>query len=154
LFWFFGEYRDLRRRNRRFVLPTKWSCWPLKVWLKSWLFTALGQVSILFFFKSSAHLDKIKFGVHTKIACLYPFMNVLDGSWRTATYFWTSGTDIATEGIWVWESTGVNLYPGYANWGTSEPDTLDGEDCILIHSTVGWQDYGCGSVQDGVCEAR
>ncbi|XP_046646143.1 uncharacterized protein LOC124336396 [Daphnia pulicaria] len=73
--------------------------------------------------------------------------------WPT-TYFWTSGTDIATEGIWVWESTGVNLYPGYANWGTSEPDTLDGEDCILIHSTVGWQDYGCGSVQDGVCEAR
>jgi len=74
-------------------------------------------------------------------------------NWPT-TYFWTSGSDTATEGIWFWESTGVKLYPGYANWGNSEPDTIDSEDCILIHSTVGWQDYGCGSGQDGICEAK
>ncbi len=73
---------------------------------------------------------------------------------------WTSGTDSATEGKWVWESTGSNLVPGYANWADGEPDDkgVGGEDCLhtnlLSNGRRGWNDRPCGDGLDAICEAH
>jgi C-type lectin domain family 10 protein A len=72
-------------------------------------------------------------------------------------YFWTSGSDKQLEGKWIWESTGLNLYPGYANWADTQPDNAeDNEDCMYINlnrnGRIGWNDFACSGLFDAICE--
>jgi hypothetical protein len=73
-------------------------------------------------------------------------------------YFWTSGNDISIEGKWIWESTGVNLSPGYTNWSDGNPDNYKEEDCLgtgwVENGRPGWNDFPCGSGYDAICEAH
>ncbi len=71
--------------------------------------------------------------------------------------FWTSCSDKQLEGKWIWESTGLNLYPGYANWADGEPNNVgDNENCMCINlnrnGRIGWNDYSCDNLLDAICE--
>jgi C-type lectin domain family 10 protein A len=59
----------------------------------------------------------------------------------------------------MWESTGLNLYPGYANWADGEPNNANGgEDCLgtghVMNGRIGWNDEVCGNFNDAICEAH
>jgi hypothetical protein len=61
--------------------------------------------------------------------------------------------------MWIWETTGTNLYPGYANWADAEPNDSGGyEDCLYINFSkngrIGWNDGSCGGLWDAICEAH
>jgi len=78
-------------------------------------------------------------------------------AWTTDNHFWTSGTDISVEGKWIWESTGVNLSPGYSNWASGEPNDAKNEDCLSTLSTLypqGWLDFDCSISHEAICEAH
>ncbi|XP_046646300.1 perlucin-like [Daphnia pulicaria] len=79
-------------------------------------------------------------------------------AWGTTTVFWTSGTDSANEGIWVWESTNATLpCPGYANWIDLQPDNGQNiEDCLglTLRNVEGWNDYSCSNSFQAICEAH
>nr|CAH0106360.1 unnamed protein product [Daphnia galeata] len=88
----------------------------------------------------------------------YAEEQAIQNAWTTANYFWTSGNDISIEGKWIWESTGVNLSPGYTNWADAEPNNSgkEGEDCLctgwVTNGRPGWNDYACGNYNDAICE--
>jgi hypothetical protein len=74
---------------------------------------------------------------------------------------WTSGSDELIEGKWIWETTGSNLYPGYANWVDNQPDNLGpegSENCLHINypknGRIGWNDLPCSTLLDAICEAH
>jgi hypothetical protein len=73
---------------------------------------------------------------------------------------WTSGSDELMEGKWIWETTGSNLYPGYANWADVQPDNGAGstENCLhinlSINGRIGWNDDQCSNLLDAICEAH
>ncbi len=72
----------------------------------------------------------------------------------TATHFWTSCTDSASERSWFWDSTKTYLYPGYANWGRGQPDNAgNNENCMEIISGI-WNDQACSFQMDAICEAH
>ncbi|KAI9562878.1 hypothetical protein GHT06_010334 [Daphnia sinensis] len=79
----------------------------------------------------------------------------IHAAWGYESYFWTSLTDAQQEGHWYWQSTGVNLYPGYANWCDTQPDDANGEDCMHINyrATGCWNDYACSLQFDAICQA-
>ena len=56
-------------------------------------------------------------------------------------YFWTSGSDAAKEGEWIWTATGQPIT--YFNWCSSCPDNRTDEDyLILVGFQVGiWDDW-------------
>lgn len=70
--------------------------------------------------------------------------------------FWTSLNDVTAEGRWIWNSTGVSLYPGYANWDDFMPDNADTAfDCgVLNWTNGGWKDYSCTNLVDALCESH
>jgi len=76
--------------------------------------------------------------------------------WGKEARFWTSLNDVTTEGLWIWNSTGVKLYPGYANWDDFMPDNPDGTtDCgVLNWTNGGWKDYACSNLLDALCESQ
>ena len=67
--------------------------------------------------------------------------------------YWTSLTDIANEGEWMWESTNSGLV-GYTNWGTKQPDNAGGnENCMKMDIGFdSWSDRECTTQFWGVCE--
>ncbi|MBX3156672.1 MAG: hypothetical protein KF773_11770 [Deltaproteobacteria bacterium] len=70
------------------------------------------------------------------------------------------GSDIAVEGMWVWQS-GTQFWQGgpngtaplgrYANWGSGEPNNDGNEDCAEMRPDAKWNDGGCGDAQRFVC---
>ncbi|XP_046646135.1 uncharacterized protein LOC124336388 isoform X2 [Daphnia pulicaria] len=81
--------------------------------------------------------------------------------WGTSNTMWTSGSDEQMEGKWIWETTGSNLYPGYANWADGQPDNLGQEgteNCLHINGSrngrVGWNNLPCSNLLDAICEAH
>lgn len=75
-------------------------------------------------------------------------------------YYWTGANDIVREGFWIWDASGRNLYPwggglGYANWGTSQPDTTEtDEDCMQMNFKLGWNDEVCTNTAYTICESQ
>ena len=72
-------------------------------------------------------------------------------------YVWIGGTDAASEGTWVWSSTGTPL--SYTNWYSAQPDNyLGNEDCLEFNwkaSSPGkWNDGPCSVKRKYVCESR
>ncbi|CAG2244342.1 unnamed protein product [Mytilus edulis] len=76
----------------------------------------------------------------------------------TKDYF-IGGSDLATEGKFIWEYTGlpVNL-PGsnlFHDWRTNQPDNKNGnQHCIMLGYQVGfnWNDAQCAYPRDFICE--
>ena len=73
---------------------------------------------------------------------------------------WISLNDIASDGTYVWNSTGQGLYPwqegiGYANWARTQPDS-GAEDCIGMDYSKekGWNDFNCTFIYDAMCESQ
>ena len=68
---------------------------------------------------------------------------------------WIGVNDIATEGTWVYDSTGLEVT--YFNWGsgssTMEPNGGNGENCVK-HSFQDWTwfDVNCSRIYPVVCE--
>ncbi|KAI9559856.1 hypothetical protein GHT06_013863 [Daphnia sinensis] len=81
----------------------------------------------------------------------YPEEQAIHAAWGYDGIFWTSLTDWPNEGDWVWESTGVHLYPGYSNWGTGQPDSNGDEDCMTLRYDK-WNDHICGWEFSAICE--
>jgi hypothetical protein len=89
---------------------------------------------------------------------MYNILFCIIYSCTTATVFWTSGSDAAIEGIWVWESTNATFScPGYGNWQYGQPDNVQNtEDCLALNfrSVEGWNDYPCSNSFQAICEAH
>ena len=71
-----------------------------------------------------------------------------------ATYFWTSLTDIAKEGEWIWQSTNASV-TSYINWLPGQPDNYAGDqDCMRLNwgTTLQWDDWACSGQLEGICE--
>ncbi|XP_052790946.1 perlucin-like [Mya arenaria] len=67
--------------------------------------------------------------------------------------YWMDGTDMATEGTWIWDKTGELFEVN--DWAPNEPNQNGGqEDCLSIFSTLGyhWNDEHCNSPQAYICE--
>ena len=71
-------------------------------------------------------------------------------------YFWTSGSDKQTEGHWIWESSGLNMNPGFTNWSDGQPDNEGNEDCLHLNfgGRRAWNDNICSLLLDAICEAH
>ncbi|KAH3893963.1 asialoglycoprotein receptor 1-like [Dreissena polymorpha] len=67
--------------------------------------------------------------------------------------FWMDGTDITTEGQWIWESTGE--YFEIYDWSPGEPNQSGGEeDCMSFFRLYDyhWNDEHCNRPEGYVCE--
>ncbi|KAK4025664.1 hypothetical protein OUZ56_014717 [Daphnia magna] len=89
----------------------------------------------------------------------YEKEQAINAAW-TGGIFWTSLTDAHQEGEYIWESTNTSLYPGYANWATSEPTNVDDQDCMKFTTSPNgcygygcWYDMPCSSYQEAICQA-
>ena len=57
-------------------------------------------------------------------------------------HVWIGGTDAASEGTWMWNSSNAPL--SYTNWGAGEPNNaMGGEDCLHFRPSGEWNDDKC-----------
>ena len=72
---------------------------------------------------------------------------------------WLDGTDRATEGTWIWQSTNFAFWNGapvgasYTNWNPGEPNEFGNEDCLAMMLGGGWNDENCFNSYRGICES-
>lgn len=70
------------------------------------------------------------------------------------TSYWTSGTDQAEEGKFVWMSSGKPVI--FSRWATNEPNNIDSvEHCMTIwkfSDKILWNDYICSHPLYYICE--
>lgn len=73
---------------------------------------------------------------------------------------WVGGTDVASDGEWVWEFGGSQFWsqtsgssPGpYVNWQSGQPDGASTENCLRLPTAGGWDDADCSAGEPFVCE--
>ena len=63
--------------------------------------------------------------------------------------FWIGVNDIASEGTFVYDSSGTTIV--YENWNPGEPNDSGGEDCTEI-KYGNWNDMPCTTELSFVCE--
>ena len=65
---------------------------------------------------------------------------------------WLGATDIQSEGVWIWNSSGSALT--YTNWSLGDPDNYGGnENCLHMWHNLGeWNDAYCYSSLAILCE--
>jgi len=78
----------------------------------------------------------------------------IDNTWPIGIGFWTSGSNVADEGIWIWESTSQPLLPGYTNWAAGEPNNLNGIEHYLVKNRATWNDDRIGKNFSAICEVH
>ena len=69
--------------------------------------------------------------------------------------FWTSGSDAAVTGEWIWTATSQPL--NYTNWQFGLPNNGTGEDYLLMNYRLGnWDDWYDDSraVLRAICESN
>ncbi|XP_078374852.1 lactadherin-like [Oculina patagonica] len=63
--------------------------------------------------------------------------------------YWIGLTDAGMENHWKWSDG--SLLGLYTNWGTNEPNNINGEDCVtFFHES--WYDYSCSLEIVFICE--
>ncbi|BFZ25385.1 hypothetical protein BsWGS_28424 [Bradybaena similaris] len=74
---------------------------------------------------------------------------------KQAEYTFMGGTDIFSEGIWEWASTGYIIYP-FMEWAQGEPNDAAGEDCLALSRDLSyrWSDYNCNNAANFICETK
>ena len=75
------------------------------------------------------------------------------------TSLWIGGTDVFSEGYWVWSGSKIPVSEGFTNWGPGEPNHAGGEtneDCMQLyaHKSYTWNDEDCRLNARFVCEVR
>ena len=65
---------------------------------------------------------------------------------------WLGGSDIVSDGTWVWEDG--EDWGGFMSWLFGEPNNLgDNEDCLVMgYSTGNWNDLTCTAARAHVCK--
>jgi cysteine-rich repeat protein len=62
---------------------------------------------------------------------------------------WLGGHDLPVECIFAW----TNGEPWYPRWFSGEPNnSYPGEDCVVLYVTGDFNDSGCGTIRDYLCE--
>ncbi len=62
---------------------------------------------------------------------------------------WLGAADVVSEWLWIW----ITQEPwGYTNWSAGEPNNAGNEDCLMMWSNGLWNDGGCSSFLNYVCE--
>jgi hypothetical protein len=63
---------------------------------------------------------------------------------------WIGGTDLESEGTWIWVRDGVTFFvvgadagSAYTPWNSGEPNDLDDSDCLRVLTTGLWADWDC-----------
>ena len=67
--------------------------------------------------------------------------------------FWVGGSDIETEGLYVW--TDGSRIEGFTNWIWSNPDGGTLQNCMEIDdlsNVIGWSNGGCFNHKPYFCE--
>ena len=78
--------------------------------------------------------------------CVYHICSVASGS----SYIWIGLSDTDREGYWRWAD---GTYLHYTNWGPSQPNNYNNEDCVALHSEDDrWYDRDCGEPHGYICE--
>ncbi|XP_076445384.1 low affinity immunoglobulin epsilon Fc receptor-like [Babylonia areolata] len=72
---------------------------------------------------------------------------------------WIGGTDIFSEGYFLWSGSKTPVRNGYTSWGPGEPNHLAGdssEDCMQMYAghDFGWNDETCDHHSPFVCEVK
>jgi hypothetical protein len=80
------------------------------------------------------------------VSTLVPFRITIVGS------LWTSGTDTASRGNFVWKASGRSVNGGYTNWAPQEPSGPQG--CIQLWAEKGyqWDDQYCSVEKKPLCQ--
>ena len=68
------------------------------------------------------------------------------------THWWTSGTDMAREGEWYWESD-LTPVPEFV-WFSGQPDDGIGYNCLMLHTSYDYLggDFDCGFGAYPICQ--
>jgi hypothetical protein len=72
---------------------------------------------------------------------------------------WVGGTDVFTEGGWVWSASKRPFEGGFTNWAWGEPNHAGGdsnEDCVQLyrHKDYAWNDEDCRLHFPFICEIQ
>ncbi|KAL9974659.1 hypothetical protein ACROYT_G011722 [Oculina patagonica] len=69
-----------------------------------------------------------------------------------STQTWLGGTDIASEGTWVWEDG--EDFGGFSSWPAGEPNGGENEQCLwmMYDENGNWNDAGCDAGKPHVCK--
>jgi hypothetical protein len=73
---------------------------------------------------------------------------------------WIGGTDVASEGTWIWVRDGQSFFTvgadagaAFAPWNGGEPNDQNDSDCLRVLTTGLWADWPCGAAIYGhVCQ--
>ncbi len=92
--------------------------------------------------------------VYGFLKCIFRFYLVYSVS-----DLWIGASDSASEGTFVWDSTGKKMSPGYQGWYPEFPfpSCVDSSyDCVVISTTFpAWYNQKCSSYSlGGICELQ
>ena len=66
-------------------------------------------------------------------------------------HIWLGANDLATEGTYVWQGSGLAMT--YSKWNPGEPNGGTGENCANLWGHVDtWNDWNCGIAITVMCE--
>jgi hypothetical protein len=143
--------REIGQPHKNFVERTICFCWVLKRKMKLNLLITTLKIQV----KKSTFFDIFLKNIwQSKINnCTYwnnYWFNVLIGLPKD--FYWTSGSDEANEGQWIWTSTQENIT--VTNWRNNQPDGGKKENCLYLHSRdeFKWGDWMCNLSQYFICE--
>lgn len=69
---------------------------------------------------------------------------------KLSTAAWIGLEDRTVEGTWVWQNTSAIWF----NWGPTQPDNSNNEDCASLAPTGMWNDLPCAAQAAALCETR
>lgn len=76
------------------------------------------------------------------------------------TALWLGASDTASEGQFIWDSTGKKMVPGYVGWYPGYPQSACGTstfDCAVYNTyqtLPAWVDDFCSDKLGGICELQ
>lgn len=84
-------------------------------------------------------------------------LKIINENHLSSQSFWTSGTDLGHENIFVWSSNG-QLFD-YVPWHSNEPNSWEGniEDCVTLrlkNNKFGLNDEKCNRIFDVICSVE
>jgi hypothetical protein len=75
-------------------------------------------------------------------------------SMSSSTTFWIGIDDQVTEGVYTFVNN-EGPVTSYTNWRSGEPNNaINGEDCVQVANTGGWNDLPCSDLLNFVCETN
>jgi len=88
---------------------------------------------------------------------LKPFIIFAGSFLKTTLYYWTSGSDLGSEGEFYWDSMGEFFGP-FTDWEDGQPNNAgDGQHCVNIECYTEytlWNDGNCRDMLRYICEMK